>query len=50
MIQREEPRLILASASAARRAVLEAAGIRFTTQAAAVVEAAIAGLAATDRH
>lgn len=41
MIQRPEPRLILASASATRRAVLEAAGIRFTAEAAAVDEAAI---------
>jgi septum formation protein len=41
MIQRPEPRLVLASASAARRAVLEAAGIGFTAQAAAVDEAAI---------
>ena len=41
MIQREEPRLILASASATRRGLLEAAGIAFTAQAAAVDEAAI---------
>jgi septum formation protein len=41
MIQRPEPRLVLASASAARRAVLEAAGLQFTAQAAAVDEAAI---------
>jgi septum formation protein len=41
MIQRPEPRVILATASAARRAVLAAAGIQFTAQAAAVDEAAI---------
>ncbi len=41
MIQRPEPRIILATASAARRAVLAAAGIDFTAQAAAVDEAAI---------
>jgi septum formation protein len=41
MIQRLEPRLVLASASAARRAVLESAGLQFTAQAAAVDEAAI---------
>ncbi len=41
MIQRADPRLLLASASAARAAVLTAAGLRFTVQAAAVDEAAI---------
>lgn len=41
MIQRPGPRIILATASAARRAVLAAAGIDFTAQAAAVDEAAI---------
>jgi septum formation protein len=41
MLQRSEPPLLLASASAARRAVLEGAGLRFTAQAAAVDEAAI---------
>ncbi|WP_043360505.1 nucleoside triphosphate pyrophosphatase [Belnapia sp. F-4-1] len=41
MIQREAPALILATASAARRAVLAAAGLRFTAEAAAVDEAAI---------
>jgi septum formation protein len=41
VIQRPEPRIILATASAARRAVLAAAGIDFTAQAAAVDEAAI---------
>lgn len=41
MIQRPEPRLVLASASAARRAVLAAAGLSFDTETAAVDEAAI---------
>lgn len=41
MIQAESPRLVLASASATRRALLEAAGLRFTAKAAAVDEAAI---------
>jgi septum formation protein len=41
VIQRPEPPLVLASASAARRAVLAAAGLRFTVEAAAVDEAAI---------
>jgi septum formation protein len=41
VIQRPGPRIILATASAARRAVLAAAGIDFTAQAAAVDEAAI---------
>ncbi|MBP0466285.1 septum formation protein Maf [Roseomonas sp. PWR1] len=41
MIQAEDPPLILASASGARRAVLEGAGLRFTAQAAAVDEATI---------
>jgi septum formation protein len=41
VIQRPEPRLVLASASAARRTVLAAAGLRFTAEAAAVDEAAI---------
>ncbi|WP_043336679.1 Maf family protein [Belnapia moabensis] len=41
MIQREAPALILATASSARRAVLAAAGLRFTAEAAAVDEAAI---------
>ena len=41
MIQRSEPALILATASTARRAVLAAAGLQFTAQAAAVDEAAI---------
>jgi septum formation protein len=41
MIQREAPALILATASAARRAVLAAAGLRFGAEAAAVDEAAI---------
>jgi septum formation protein len=40
-IQRPEPRLILATASSARRAVLSAAGLTFTAEAAAVDEAAI---------
>lgn len=40
MIQRPGPRIILATASAARRAVLAAAGIDFTAQPAAVDEAA----------
>lgn len=41
MIQQPDPPLILASESAARAAVLEAAGLRVTVQAAAVDEAAI---------
>ena len=41
MIQRPEPRIILATASAARQAMLARAGIRFTAQAAAVDEASI---------
>ncbi|MBL6078002.1 Maf family protein [Belnapia sp. T18] len=41
MIQQEAPALVLATASAARRAVLAAAGLRFTAEAAAVDEAAI---------
>ena len=41
MIQRPDPPLVLASASAARRAVLAAAGLRFAVEAAAVDEAAI---------
>lgn len=41
MLQRPDPPLVLASASAARRAVLEAAGLRFAAEAAAVDEAAI---------
>lgn len=41
MIQRPDPLLVLASASAARRAVLAAAGLRFSVQPAAVDEAAI---------
>lgn len=40
-LQAAEPRLILASASTARRAVLEGAGLRFEALAAAVDEAAI---------
>jgi septum formation protein len=40
-IQAVTPELILATASAARRAVLAAAGLRFTAQAAAVDEASI---------
>ncbi len=41
MIQRPDPPLVLASASAARRAVLAAAGLSFAAEAAAVDEAAI---------
>jgi len=41
VIQAETPRIILASASSARRAVLEAAGLRFEARPAAVDEAAI---------
>lgn len=41
MIQAEAPRLVLASASAARRALLEGAGLRFEARPAAVDEAAI---------
>ncbi|MCB4823321.1 Maf family protein [Roseicella aerolata] len=40
-LQRPEPRLILATASAARRAVLAGAGLAFTAEAAAVDEAAL---------
>jgi septum formation protein len=41
MLQRETPRLILASQSPFRRALLEGAGLRFTTHPAHVDEAAI---------
>jgi len=41
MMQAETPRLVLASASAARRALLAGAGLRFEAVAAAVDEAAI---------
>lgn len=41
MIQTEAPRLVLASASAARRALLEGAGLRFEALPAAVDEATI---------
>lgn len=41
MMQAETPRLVLASASAARRALLDAAGLRFEALPAAVDEAAI---------
>jgi septum formation protein len=41
MIQAEAPPILLASASSARRAVLEAAGLRFEARPAAVDEAAI---------
>jgi septum formation protein len=41
VIQADRPELILASASQARRAVLEGAGLRFTVHAAAVDEATI---------
>ena len=41
MLQSPSPRLILASASAARRAVLAAAGLEFDTQPAAIDETAI---------
>jgi septum formation protein len=41
VIQRPDPPLVLASASAARRAVLAAAGLSFAAEAAAVDEAAI---------
>jgi len=40
-LQAEAPALVLATASSARRAVLAAAGLRFTAEAAAVDEAAI---------
>jgi septum formation protein len=40
-LQREEPRLVLATASSARQAVLAGAGLAFTAEAAAVDEAAI---------
>ena len=54
MIQAEHPAVILASASYARRALLDAAGLRYTAQPAAVDEAAIKeaalaeGIPATD--
>jgi septum formation protein len=41
MLQRPEPRIILASASAARRALLANAGLSFATEVAAVDEAAV---------
>ena len=41
MIQAEDPRLVLASSSGTRRALMEAAGLRFTAEAAAVDEATI---------
>jgi septum formation protein len=41
MLQRPVPRLVLASASASRRALLQAAGLVFATEPAAVDEAAI---------
>lgn len=41
MIQADQPRLVLASASATRRALLERAGLRFEAQVAGVDEAAI---------
>lgn len=40
-LQADTPRLVLASASAARRAVLDHAGIRFTARAAQIDEAAV---------
>ncbi len=47
--QAAEPRLVLASASAARRALLEAAGLRFEARAAAVDEAALKQAARAER-
>jgi septum formation protein len=41
MLHRPEPRMILASASAARRALLANAGLSFATEAAAIDEAAV---------
>lgn len=41
MIQADDPRVILASSSSARRALLDAAGLRYTAQPAAVDEALI---------
>jgi septum formation protein len=41
VIQADDPALVLASGSAARRALLTAAGLRFTVQAAAVDESAV---------
>ena len=41
MIQADEPRLVLASGSASRRALMQAAGLRFEVVAAAVDEAAL---------
>lgn len=48
MLQSPTPRLILASASTSRRAVLLAAGLRFTTQPARVDEAAVKRAARSD--
>ena len=48
MIQAPTLRLILASASAARRAVLAAAGLRFESHAAAIDEAAVKAAARAD--
>lgn len=41
MIQRDEPKIILASGSASRRALMDAAGLRYTAETAPVDEAAI---------
>jgi septum formation protein len=41
MLQRDAPRLVLASGSASRRALLQAAGLRFETRAPGVDEAAV---------
>jgi septum formation protein len=48
-LQAEAPRLVLASASAARAGLLRAAGLRFTVQAAAIDETAVKQAAAADR-
>ncbi|MGG5810846.1 Maf family protein [Falsiroseomonas sp. CW058] len=49
MMQAEAPRLVLASASASRRALLEAAGLRFEARVAGVDEAAIKDAAQAER-
>lgn len=48
-MQAEHPRLVLASASAARRSLLDAAGLRFEVRPAAVDEAAIKEAAQAER-
>ena len=47
-LQAEQPRLVLASASASRRALLEAAGLRFAVQPASLDESAVKQAARAD--